>query len=118
MLRERGETRYRVCGACLAPYLRRGEDVVPLTSSEARRLDGIACDLQRSDPALAGALRTGVVPPAAEPARRAAHRGRYVAALGLAALLLTLGIVLHVPVLCMCGWFTLLTTMVARGISG
>ena len=92
---------------------------MPLTASEARRLDGIATDLQRTDPALAGALRTGVVPPATRrsPAGRA-HRGRYVAALGLAALLLTLGIVLHVPVLCMCGWFTLLTTMVARGISG
>ena len=90
---------------------------MPLTASEARRLDGIAVDLQQSDPALAGALRTGVVPPA-DPVRRPAHKGRYVAALALAALLLTLGIVLHVPVLCMCGWFTLLTTMVARGISG
>ncbi len=91
---------------------------MPLTASEARRLDGIATDLQRTDPELAGALRTGMVPPAAEPVRRPAHRARYVAALGLAALLLTLGIVLHVPVLCMCGWFTLLTTMVACGISG
>lgn len=91
---------------------------MPLTASEARRLDGIADDLQRTDPALAGALRTGAVQPATEPVHRTAHRGRYVAALGLAALLLTLGIVLRVPVLCMCGWFTLLTTMVARGISG
>lgn len=91
---------------------------MPLTASEGRRLDGIAADLQRTDPALAGALRAGVVPPVASPGRRKGRRARYVAALGLAALLLTLGIVLHVPVLCMCGWFTLLTTMVARGISG
>lgn len=89
-----------------------------LTASEARRLDGIADELQRTDPALAGALRHGVVPASAQPAPRAAHRGRYIAAIGLAALLLTLGIVLRVPVLCMCGWFTLLATMVARGISG
>lgn len=92
---------------------------MPLTASEVRLVTVIPSELARTDPALVQTLDSGLLAPhAIVPARRGTRRARYVSALGLAVLLSTLGIAVHVPVMCVCGWFTLLTVMAVHGVSG